>query len=193
MDKYKYLVYNRVVRKRIISPLRRLAAGQHGYFTTNEARLLGATDQALHSLLKSGTIRRVSHGLYIVSDILTSRLGSYYAASQWPNAKGVLSHETALELLELSDSNPIGIHITVPRNYRTRRVLPKPYVLHRNNLEPSDIILVESVRVTSARRTILDCIDAHIGADLLLQAIEQGFRRGHLNRQQFKDLQHRML
>jgi predicted transcriptional regulator of viral defense system len=179
--------------RKIISHLRRLAAGQHGYFTTGEARLIGATDQALHSLLKFGTITRVSSGLYIVSDIPTSPLGPYYAASQWPDGKGVLSYETALDLLALSDSNPAAIHITVPRKYRTHRVLPKSYVLHRSNLEQSDIILVDSVRVTSARRAILDCIDAHIGADLLLQAIEQGFRKGHLNRQQVKDLKHRIL
>jgi predicted transcriptional regulator of viral defense system len=42
-------------------------------------------------------------------------------AALWPAGRGVLSHDTALELHELCDVNPEKIHLTVPADYQPRR------------------------------------------------------------------------
>ena len=38
--------------------------------------------------------------------------------------KAILSHESALALLELSDNVPANVHVLVPRRYRGLRPLP---------------------------------------------------------------------
>lgn len=180
------------MRNRVISKLRELGAEQHGYFTTQQARTTGASNQALHSLLGSRTIERVSHGVYRVSDQPVTQQGPYLAAALWPGGRGVLSHESALELLELSDVNPSRIHITVPHNWRTHREVPSSYVLHHADLEPREIIRVEGVPVTRAGRAIEDCLAGHLGADLLLQALSDGFLKGHLTRREVEELKSRI-
>ena len=61
-------------------------------------------------------------GLYRLDPFPAHALDSYRKATLWPyGVEGVLSHETALDLYELSDVNPAMIHITVPKRYRLRR------------------------------------------------------------------------
>ena len=178
------------MRKRVIGPLRRIAADQYGYFTTKQAKeALGASDQALNSLLRSGTLERVSHGVYRIAEYSESKMGLYLAASLWPASGGVLSYDTALELLELSDVNPSKIHITVPRNFRTRRKIPSSYILHHQDISQGETTQVEGVPVTRAARAIQDCLADHLGSDLLLQAVRDGYRSGHLTRKEAEELQ----
>lgn len=171
--------------------LRRLndfASDQLGYFTTEQARSVGASNQSLHSFVRTGAIERVSRGVYRVTVLPTSALGPYLAAALWPRGGGVLSHETALELQQLSDANPASIHITVPRRFRTHRPLPPSYVLHRADLRPDDISRVEGVPVTKPARAIRDCFAEHLGIEILLEAVSDGFMRGYLTRQEAAEL-----
>ena len=56
-------------------------------------------------------------------------------AALWPGRgmRGVLSHETALDLYALSDVNPARIDITLPRAYRIRRDVPAAYRVHHED------------------------------------------------------------
>lgn len=92
---------------------------------------------------------------------------------------GVLSHDTALHLMDLSDVNPTRIHLTVPRKYRPRRRNPPPgVVLHFADLAPTDIRSLEGLPVTTAARTIHDCAMANLGPALIRQAIDDARRAG---------------
>lgn len=104
------------------------------------------------------------------------------SAVLWPQGvTGVLSHQTALSLMELSDVNPARIHLTIPIGYRVRRrQVPDVLVLHWADLPEEDVGSVEGVPVTKAVRTIRDCAEAHIGPALLHQALEDGLRTGWL-------------
>ena len=42
----------------------------------------------------------------------------------WADRRGVLSHDTALDLYELCDINPARIHITIPTAYRLPKAVP---------------------------------------------------------------------
>lgn len=107
----------------------------------------------------------------------------------WPQpVRGTISHETALDLLELSDVNPSKIHITVPKAFRTKRQVPSGYVLHFADVDRSDIVPVEGIPTTSAKRAIVDCHKAHVGAFALLQAIEDGLKNGRLRSEEARDL-----
>lgn len=159
-----------------------IALDHHGYFTTEQARAAGVDPHAVLMMERRGTVDRVAHGLYFDPLIAPSSLGPYMAASLWPRgARGILSHQTALELLGLSDVNPVQIHILLPVRTRVRRQVPPHYVLHHAPIESRETTLVEGIPVTTAVRTIQDCHDAHLGPALLRQAIEDGRRTGRLS------------
>jgi len=112
------------------------------------------------------------------------------SAVLWPQGvMGVLSHQTALSLMELSDVNPARIHLTLPVGYRVRRrKVPGVLVLHWADLPEKDVGSVEGVPVTKAARTIRDCAESHIGPALLRQALEDGIRTGWLRRKEAEGL-----
>lgn len=158
-----------------------LALDQHGYFTAEQAREAGVSPQALVMMCRRGTIERAAHGLYYDPLVPATPLASYMGAVLWPHrVRGVLSHETALDLLDLSDVNPDKIHITIPQGFRVRRPVPPQYVLHNGELGRKDVTRVEGIPVTTVLRTIRDCSAAHVSPALLRQAIENGLRTGRL-------------
>jgi hypothetical protein len=46
-------------------------------------------------------------------------------ATLWADRRGILSHDTALDLHELCGINPAQIHITIPAAYRLQKPVPK--------------------------------------------------------------------
>ncbi len=171
-----------------------IALDHHGYFTMEQAREAGVASMAVVMMAKRGTIERVAHGLYRNPLIPISTLGPYMAATLWPQgARGVISHQSALELLGLSDASPARIHLTLPKKMRVRRSVPRQYVLHHADLIPSDTTLVEGIPVTTAARTIRDCHAVHLGPALLRQAIDDGRRTGRLTAAQAAELEDEVL
>jgi hypothetical protein len=91
--------------------------------------------------------------------------------------RAVVSHESALDLLELSDVIPNSIHLTVPRSIRN---LPKlPGVTIHTTTRPilhEDVRTVEGIRVTSAVRTILDAAEWGTAPDQVQYAVWDALR-----------------
>lgn len=88
------------------------------------------------------------------------------------------SHETALDLYELSDVNPAKIHITVPKRYRLRRREPPPsYRFHHEDLDESDITRHEGLPIVTPK-AIRQCHEANLRRGLLRQALEDAKQRG---------------
>lgn len=162
-----------------------VAADQYGFVTQHDARKLGIQPMTLIRMSERGTLERRGHGLYRVLAVPPTRLDSYMEASLWPRGvRGVLSHETALDLYELSDVNPSKIHITVPRHHRIRREIPALYRVHREDLDVADITFYEGIPVVSPAHAIRQCHAAHLGPALIGQAIDDGARSGRLTRKQ---------
>lgn len=160
-----------------------IALDQFGYFTTEQARRAGVSPHAVLMMCRRGTIERLAQGLYRNPLVPATTLGPYMAASLWPHGvRGVLSHQTALELLGLSDTDPGKIHLTLPTTFRIRRATPGQYVIHHADLTPGDVTAVEGIPVTTAARAIRDCHANHISPALLRQAIEDGLENGRLSR-----------
>jgi predicted transcriptional regulator of viral defense system len=156
-----------------------VAADQYGYVTVDQAREAGVAPKTLHAMARRGTLEHVSNGLYRVSAISPSARAELMEASLWPRGvRGVISHESALVLHDLSDVNPARIHITVPRSHRILRSVPSMYVVHRADLAPREVEYVDGIPVTSPVRTLRDCHEAHLGRALVRQALEDGVRRG---------------
>lgn len=160
-----------------------LALEQHGIFTAEQAAGLGVDPRTLAAMAARGhRVQRVAFGLYRDLGAPETRWTEYMKAALWPRGVvGVLSHETALGLMGISDANPSLIHVTVPKAHRARRRKPPAgVVLHRADIRDEDVGSIEGLPVTRAARTIRDCAAMNIGPALIRQAIEDAARDGWL-------------
>lgn len=167
-----------------------LAAAQHGYFTTRQARIAGVDPRAVVMMARRGTVERVRRGVYRFTRFPESPLGQYMEAVLWPHGiRAVVSHESALVLHDLSDVNPASVHITVPSTFRIRRGIPRVLAVHHADLEPRDQEVLDGIPVTTPLRTIRDCAAAHVPAALLRQAVQDARRLGRLEARQATELE----
>ena len=175
-----------------------IAETQVGYFSASQAREAGVNPITLVQLAERRDIERVSRGIYRLSRFPISPLGQYMEATLWPQVRrselrAVVSHVSALSLYELSDVSPATVHITLPPNLRIRREVPKYLTIHRAELGPKDVQLVNGITVTTPSRTIRDVHASHIGAALVRQAIADGRRNGQLTHDQADELKRELL
>jgi predicted transcriptional regulator of viral defense system len=168
-----------------------LAADQYGFVSQHDARELGIAPMTLIRMSEHGTLERRGHGLYRLCYFPVSRLDSYMEATLWPRGvRGVLSHETALDLYELSDVNPSKIHLTVPGEHRIRREIPAVYRIHHENLADADVTFYEGIPIVTPAHAIRH--SAYLGAALIGQAIDHGVSNGRLTRKRAAQLRWEM-
>jgi predicted transcriptional regulator of viral defense system len=165
---------------RVFNDLLDHAQQQYGYLTPADARELDANPALLRQMAARGTIERVGHGLYRVPTVPPTPLDAYMEAVLWTGRRGVLSHETALDLYELADVNPSAIHLTVPRAFRTHREIPSTYRMHRGDLPPDAVRLHEGLPIVTVERAIVGGIEQALGWHLIDQAIETARARGRI-------------
>ena len=163
-----------------------IAEDQAGYFTAAQARAAGLHQVRLVQLALQGDIERVSRGVYRFTRFPVSRHGHLMEAVLWPQVRrpdiiGVISHESALAMHELSDVSPARVHVTLPAAVRIRRDMPKGLVIHNADLGSEDVERVEGVPVTTPERSIRDAHASHLGNQLVAQAISGGRRSGALS------------
>lgn len=90
----------------------------------------------------------------------------------------VVSHESALELHDLSDVIPVAVHLSLPRAKRGQR--PRPGVrLHtlERSPGPSEVRIVHGVPTTSPERSIVDALDVGTQPEQVELAISQALQR----------------
>ncbi|MCC7371958.1 MAG: type IV toxin-antitoxin system AbiEi family antitoxin domain-containing protein [Chloroflexi bacterium] len=162
-----------------------LASEQHGYFTTAQAARCGYAPDMLTYHVKQGNFRRVHRGVYRFRDFPFSPRENVVAA--WlavGKDEAVVSHESALDLWDLSDVVPEAVHVTIPRARRSLARRPPPGVIVHTTTRPWDdgeVRSNEGIRVTSPERTILDAADAGTQPEQIEMAIGQALRRGWLD------------
>lgn len=160
--------------------LYRLAESQAGYFTAQQAVDAGMDRSTLrHHARDGGRYERVRRGLYRFRHFPSSPYEHVVAA--WlplREAGGVISHESALELHDLSDVMPTAIHITLPRAKRGQR--PRPGVRFHTLEHPptsSEVSAGSGVPVTTPERTIVDAAEAGTQPEQVEMAIRQALDR----------------
>ncbi len=165
------------------------AADQFGLVTLQDAKQIGYEPKTIVKLAERGQLERVSRGVYRVPFVPGGQMQAYMAATLWPQGvRGVLTHETALDLWDVSDVNPTKVHITVPRTHRPQRDIPKAYAIHREDLDPTDVTAIESIPVITLARAIRQCAETHLGRDLLEQATRHGRARGLISAHEHQQL-----
>jgi predicted transcriptional regulator of viral defense system len=160
--------------------LYRLAESQAGYFTAEQALEAGMDRSTLlHHARPGGRYERVRRGLYRLRYFPSTPHEHIVAAWLDLPAPAVVSHESALELYELSDVIPNAVHITLPREKRGQR--PKPGVRFHvltNPPGPDEIRRVDGVLATSPERTIVDSLEAGTQPEQIELAVRQALQRG---------------
>ena len=107
--------------QRLRARLFEIASEQGGYFTAAQAQTCGYSRALLAHHAKSGRFIRVRQGLYRFREYPSSPREDVIAA--WlahGRETAVVSHESALVILGLSDVVPEVVHLTVPRSRRYR-------------------------------------------------------------------------
>lgn len=151
-----------------------LAVSQHGVISSEDALGIGVDAVRLRQMAARGVLRRVSRGVYRLTDLDPGTgLGQYMEAALWPRGvRGVLSHETALDLHDLCDVNPSRIDVTVPASHRPHsREVPNLLRLHRRDLDAEEVTELKGLPIVTPVRAILDGVESHIRDSLLRQAI----------------------
>jgi predicted transcriptional regulator of viral defense system len=168
------------------------AADQNGFITFDDMRRLGEDPALLRHWVLRKKIRRVGHGIYRFRHIPENPLDKFMLATLWPSGRGVLSHDTALELHELCDINPDKIHLAVPPGYRPRRQGGEHYVIHHETLGESDVTWHEGIRIVTPEIAIRQALDTAVPIHLVRQAIDTSRRLGRVPRKALDALSRRL-
>jgi len=93
--------------------------------------------------------------------------------------RAIVSHESALELHELSDVLPNAVHLLVSRDDRGIRP-PAGVLLHTTStpITPTDVMVREGIRVTAPARSIVDAASAGTQPEQIELAVRQALARG---------------
>jgi predicted transcriptional regulator of viral defense system len=158
------------------------AAEQHGYVTTRDARELDIDPTQLRLMAARGRLERAGRGVYRVPMPPRGEHDDLAAAVAWSFGRGVVSHESALQLHGLADVNPSRIHLTVPRDNHPRAAGGEMYRTHRRELDISDVTQVDTLPVTTVARTIRDCMATGTDPYQLRLAINRAERDGTVRR-----------
>jgi predicted transcriptional regulator of viral defense system len=160
--------------------LETIAYAQHGYFTTSQARERGISSQLLSHYVGRNRFERVRRGLYRLPGF--PRPEDDEMREKWMAVgveKAILSHQSALALLDLSDVIPNAVHLLLGRRYRGVR-RPAGVVIHtRPDEEEIDTVWREGLPLTAPARTLIDVAE-EVQPEQLEMALRQALGRGLL-------------
>lgn len=163
------------------------AAAQEGHFTTGQAAEAGYSAQLLAHYLNTGKMERIRRGVYRLVHFPAGDHEELAVLWLWSERVGVFSHQTALSLHELSDVLPSAVHMTLPVDWRKRRLrVPAGLRLNYSDLQTKERWWFGAVPATSPVRTLEDCAAADLAPDLLAQAARAAVRRGLASRDELK-------
>jgi hypothetical protein len=168
----------------VFNEIAAIAADQHGYVTTADARDHGIAPINLSRMAQREILERRATGVYRLRLTPVGPRDAYMEATLWPQrgVRGVLSQETALALYEMSDVNPASIHIAVPVAHRVRRAVPRIYRLHHEDLDPTDVTAFDGIPIVTPAHAVRQAATAGLGDALVGQAIDHGEQSGRLSR-----------
>jgi hypothetical protein len=116
-----------------ISPaMRATIKAQAGVVSRRQLLRDGTNRMTIVSKLKSGRWRQIHHGVYMTFSGELTRQAELWAAVLYAGRGAILSHETAAEILGITDRRAASIDVTVPA---PRRVLaPQGVTIHSSSV-----------------------------------------------------------
>jgi predicted transcriptional regulator of viral defense system len=172
-----------------------IARDQHGFVRAADLREAGIDPKRLGDYHRRGIADHKDYGLYRLNLFPPGEMDEFMEAALWPDGRGCLSHQTALDLWDLCDVNPDHIDLTVPRSYRTNRKIPQHYRLHRQDLENRDRTYLDGLPIVTPALAIQQALDVGLRPSLIEQAVETAKREALITgseSRRFEDLLRRI-
>jgi predicted transcriptional regulator of viral defense system len=167
--------------------LETIAYEQHGYFSTSQAREHGISSQLLSHYVRRNRFERVRRGLYRLPGF--PRAEHDEMREKWMavgTGKAILSHQSALALLDLSDVVPDAVHLLLGRRYRGVR-RPSGVVIHTcPDAGEVDTVWREGLPLTAPARTLID-VAGELQPEQLEMALRQALGRGLLTARELEE------
>lgn len=187
-----YYVFCGVLINTVAQKLYHIAQDQKGLFTTAQAIAAGYPKNNHTYHVNVGNWKRVVRGVYRLSlfpEVENENLMAIYLWSKDKNEnpQACFSHNTALELYNLSDINPFDIHISVPKKFRNKIYdFFGSIILHKRIIEEIETQELDGLKVTTPLQTLIDVInDNSIDHKLIVQAVNQAYEKGMVSITQF--------
>jgi hypothetical protein len=167
------------------STLRNVARNQYGVVSRSQALRAGLTVDTIHHKLRSNRWQRLHPGVYATFTGVPGRGAQLWAAVLSAGPGAVLSHETAAELLKLTDKPVQTIHITVPRE---RRVVAVTGVrLHRSGRAAEAVLRDSNPPRTRVEETVLDLTQTAATFDDVCGWVTRAFARDLIDEKRLRD------
>ena len=157
-----------------------VASEQGGYFTAAQARSARLQQGATRPSRQIRSLHPSASGALPISRIpeftARRRIAAWLATGKEVAA---VSHDSALDILGLSDAVPEVVHLTVPRTKRYRSRFPG-IAIHTTTrrLGKSDVVVRDGIRVTAAARSIIDAAETGTAPEQITAAVGQALDRG---------------
>jgi hypothetical protein len=173
----------------VMDRLYEIAAGQGGFIAAHQAVDAGVPRSTLsYHATEGDALERVAHGVYRIRRFPTPPHGHVIAG--WlalAPADGVISHESALELLDLTDLIADEVHVTLPRSKRGLRTPPGVRIhLTDRPIDAEHRRQVLGVPVTSVERTLADLLRSGGWTEQIELGVRQATRRGLTTRRRLE-------
>lgn len=169
-----------------------LAESQQGYFTTQQAEECGYSRSNFKRFLSSGEWIKELRGVYRLARYPIQDRPELVLWTLWSRNKkgvpqGVWSHETALDIHDLTDMMPVKMHMTVPKTFRRSQKVPSVLFLHYGILCSKDVETRQGYFVTSPIKTLIDVANNEsIPLDQLELGVQQALKRGLITRKEIE-------
>lgn len=153
-----------------------LARVQAGMISRQQATLAGMAGSSIRSKVISRRWRHVLPRVYATFTGPMTRDATLWAALLYAGKGAQLSHETAAEILRLTDKQSTLIHVTIPAERRVRPV--RGVVIHRSSYLEAGWRFARGIPPhTWIEETITDLIDAAANFDDAVGWVTAGFQR----------------
>jgi very-short-patch-repair endonuclease len=153
-----------------------LAAEQHGVISVEQLTALGIGRRTVDNLVRRGDLVRCCPRVYAAAGSPDTWARRLRAGLLSLGAEAMVSHEAAARLHGFDRSRAGAVEFTVPRSRRNAAGCGS--VHSTAYIGRTDVITVDSLRVTSATRTIVDLARARIAPVRLEAAIDSAVRLG---------------
>lgn len=166
-----------------------IAESQGGFLAAYQAVEAGVPRSTLsYHATEGNALERLGHGVYRLRRFPTPSHGHVIAG--WlalARADAVVSHESALELLDLSDLIADEVHVTLPRAKRGLSA-PQGVRVHFSGrpVDQRQRRRALGIPVTSVERTIADLLRSSGWTEQSDLAIRQAIQRGLTSRRQLE-------
>jgi very-short-patch-repair endonuclease len=151
-----------------------LAASRHGAFTRRQAASLGLDATQIRTLIAARTLAEPVPGVLVHTSFASTWRQQLAVAGLWSNGVATASFRAAAGFWELDGYRPEGMDLLM---HSPRKPRVPGAVHHVGPTDPSDIVEVDGIRVTTIERTLCD-LGSVDPEDRVREAFECAWRRG---------------